>query len=378
MIPLHRPVLAGDEAANAAEVLGSGATRAGGSWSERAGSLLSDALDGRPVLLTTSCTAALELAALVLDVRPGDTVVLPSYTFPTTASAFLRAGASVRFADIEATRLGLDPASVAERMDDSVVAVVPVHYAGVACDVDGLLAVLDRWPRARLVEDAAHGLFGSHRGRPLGALGTIGVVSFHETKTFSCGEGGAIVLGPDVDVDRAWTLWDKGTDRRAFLAGRTEAYTWQEVGTSSGMSEVLAAVLVAQLRKGTTWLAHRRRAIAHYLDRLAPAVADHGVTLFPDLAEEASAAHLFPLLLPPGVDRAGVIADLAATRVASAFHFTPLHTSPAGRRADPAADAPVTADVACRLLRLPLDSVVTDEEVERSAAALLASLRSRR
>jgi dTDP-4-amino-4,6-dideoxygalactose transaminase len=244
-VPFNRPNLQGDELRYMQLSVEHGHTSADGPFSAAVAQLLRDEIGSADILLTTSCTAALELSAMLLDVGPGDTVVVPSFGFVTTALAYTRQGARVLFCDIERETLGLDPDHLAELMDPSVRAVVPIHYSGVGCDLDGIEKVLAEWPRADLVEDNAHGLFGGYRGRPLGSIGRLATLSFHETKNFTCGEGGAILINRPEDVARAHVLYHKGTNRSAFLHGLVDKYTWQDTGSSFGLSDVLAAYLYA-------------------------------------------------------------------------------------------------------------------------------------
>ncbi|MCB0976580.1 MAG: aminotransferase class I/II-fold pyridoxal phosphate-dependent enzyme, partial [Acidimicrobiales bacterium] len=224
-IPFNRPSIVGREMELMREAIEQGHTSAEGPFSSVAAEILTEATGGRSVLLTTSCTAALEMAALLLDIGPGDTVVVPSFGFVTTALAFVRQGARVHFCDIEPDTLGLDPAHLETLMDETVRAVVPIHYSGVGCDLDGIKEVLARWPNAFLVEDNAHGLFGTYKGEPLGSHGRFATLSFHETKNFICGEGGALVVNDPADVDRARVVYQKGTDRTAFLLGQVDKYS---------------------------------------------------------------------------------------------------------------------------------------------------------
>jgi dTDP-4-amino-4,6-dideoxygalactose transaminase len=248
-IPFNRPSLQGREIELMRAAVEHGHTSADGPFATRASELLRDELGVRNVLLTTSCTAALEMTALLLDLEPGDTVVVPSFGFVTTALAYARQGARILFCDIEDRTLGLDPHHLDEIMDESVRAVVPIHYSGVACDLDAVSSVVDRWPRASLIEDNAHGLFGQYREQPLGTFGRFATLSFHETKNFTCGEGGALLVNDEADADRAHVVYHKGTNRRAFLHGDVDKYTWQDVGSSFGLSDVLAAFLFAQLEQ---------------------------------------------------------------------------------------------------------------------------------
>lgn len=374
-IAFLRSRVEGAELDYVAESLRSGHTSSGGPFSARCARLLQDETGAADVLMTTSCTAALEMGALLLDLHPGDTVVVPSFTFTSSALAFARAGAGIVFCDIEPDTLGLDPAHLAELIDDSVRAVVIVHYAGIACDVDGVREALRGRPDVAVIEDNAHGLFGRWRGQPLGSLGRFSTLSFHQTKNFSCGEGGALVLNDPGDVDRAWVLHEKGTNRRAFFQGQVDKYSWRDTGSSFGLSDTLAAALWGQLEQRARIQATRQRIVQGYLDGLNGRVEEYGVRL-PVVPEHCVPAyHLFHVLLADHATRTRVIADLRTQGVATAFHYVPLHDSEAGRRfsARPA-QCPVTQDVSGRLLRLPFHHGLSEGDVARVCEALLACL----
>lgn len=376
-IPFNRPEVAGRELDYVREAVESGRTSSGGPFSQRAGALLQQVTDAREVLLTTSCTDALEMISLLLDLQPGDTVVVPSFTFTSSALAFARQGAGIVFCDIEPDTLGLDPRHLAELLDDSVRAVVLVHYAGIACDVEGIRAVLADRPDVAIVEDAAHGLHGSWRGRPLGSLGRYSTLSFHETKNFVCGEGGALLLNDPADVARARVLYDKGTDRQAFFLGLVDKYSWRDTGSSFGLSDVLAAYLLAQLEQADSIQARRRAVFEGYVEALAAPAAELGLRLplVPDGADPAW--HLFHVLLPDPAMRPRVMATMREQGIATTFHYVPLHSSEGGRRfaARPTA-CPVSTDVSSRLLRLPFFNTLTEAEVARVAESLVAAVRS--
>ncbi len=260
-IPFNRPTIEGDELLYVRQAIEGGHTSSSGPFSQKASRLLQEATGAAEVLMTTSCTDALEMSAMLLDIRPGDTVIVPSFTFVTTALAYVRQGARLLFADIEPTTLGLDPDHVAELLEPSVRAVVPVHYAGIACDVEGLAKALEGWDRADMVEDNAHGLFGSYQGSPLGSFGRYATLSFHETKNFVCGEGGALLINRPHDVARAHVVYDKGTNRRAFMLGEVDKYSWKDTGSSFGMSDLTAAYLVGQLEQRQAILGKRERRV---------------------------------------------------------------------------------------------------------------------
>jgi dTDP-4-amino-4,6-dideoxygalactose transaminase len=374
-IPFNRPSLQGREIELIRAAVEQGHTSAEGPFSAQVAGLLRDETEARDVLLTTSCTAALEMSGLLLGIGPGDTVVVPSYGFVTTALAFARQGARVLFCDIEERTLGLDPARLDEIMDDSVRAVVPIHYAGVACDVDGILAVLERWPRADLVEDNAHGLFARYQGRPLGTFGRFSTLSFHETKNFICGEGGALVVNRDEDVHRAHVVYHKGTNRRDFLLGEVDKYTWQDTGSSFGLADVLAAYLYAQLERRQQILDKRKAAFDRYLMLLEPEADRRGFALPTVPADREQAYHMFYVMLPDVDTRDRALAGMRDRGVHATFHFVPLHSSPGGRRfAARELPCPVSDLVSTRLLRLPFYTDLTEAEADLVVGAFLAAL----
>ena len=371
VVPFNVPSIEGDELELVRSALDGGHTSASGPFSKKVSALLREATGAAEVLLTTSCTAALELAGMLTDVGPGDVVVVPDFTFTTTALAYARAGATLRFCDIETETLGMDPAHLETLMDERVKAVVPVHYAGVACDVDGIREVLAKWPGASLIEDNAHGLFGSWRGEPLGSFGRFATLSFHETKNFICGEGGALLINDAADVDRARVLFDKGTNRQAFFLGHVDKYSWKDTGSSFGLSDTLAAQLWGQLQMREQILAKRRAVWERYAELVAPLAAEHGISL-PVVREGAGQAfHMFYLLLPDRGLRDRVLAGMVARGVHPTFHYVPLHSSDAGRRfSDAPGSCPVSEDVSGRLLRLPFFNNLSEEQAHRVVAAL--------
>jgi dTDP-4-amino-4,6-dideoxygalactose transaminase len=375
-IPFNRTQVEGRELDYLRESVEGGHTSASGPFSRRVGEIL-EAETGAEVLLTTSCTTALELSAMLLDFRPGDTVVVPSFTFTTSALAFARQGARILFCDIEPENLGLDPQHLAELLDDSVKAVVVVHYAGVACDVDGIRKVLAERPDVALVEDAAHGLFGRWRGEPLGSLGRFASLSFHETKNFVCGEGGALLLNDPADLPRARVHYDKGTDRQAFFLGQVDKYSWRDTGSSFGLSDTLAAYLLAQLEQAESIQARRRHVFEGYQKALAEDAAELGYRL-PVVPDDCDPAyHLFHVLMPDHATRTRVMDLMREDGIQTTFHYVPLHDSEGGRRfsARPV-ECPVTTDVSGRLVRLPFFNGLTDDELARVADSFLRATRA--
>jgi dTDP-4-amino-4,6-dideoxygalactose transaminase len=330
-------------------------------------------LGGHRVLLTTSCTHAMELALLALGIGPGQEVICPSFTFVSTANAVLRVGARPVFADIEDHTLGLDPQDVLRRISARTAALLPVHYAGIAADMDPLLAMA-RERGLKVIEDAAHGLGASFRSRPLGTLGDAGCLSFHETKNVTCGEGGALVVGDPATGERAEVIREKGTNRSAFLRGEVDKYTWVAEGSSYILSDVLAAMLDAQLDKLDEIQSRRARVASRYRAELGPWAQAHGTRLPPVDEARRGNDHLFYLLLPDEETRDRCLTELRARGVMAAFHYVPLHSSPHGRRLGAAGDLPVTERVARTLLRLPLHPRLSEEDVERVVGAVKQAL----
>lgn len=316
---------------------------------------------------------------MLLQLQPGDAVVVPSFTFVTTALAFAREGARLVFADIEPDTLGIDPQSVAERLDPAVRAVVPVHYAGVGCDLAGLGAVLEdaasRGPVVDVIEDNAHGLFGRMQGKPLGSFGRMSTLSFHETKNFTCGEGGALALNRASDVDRAHVLYDKGTNRRAFQHGQVDKYSWVDRGSSFGLADILAAYLLGQLEARESILAKRRAVYDRYHALLAPEAERLAFRLPLVPPDREQAYHMFYVLLADTATRDRALTGLRRAGILGTFHYVPLHSSVMGRELCPdGPPCPVTDDISGRLLRLPFYNDLASTDIDRVVTVLLETL----
>lgn len=316
--------------------------------------LLEQLTGAHKALLTTSCTHALEMAALLLDIQPGDEVIVPSFTFVSTVNAFVLRGARPVFADIRPDTLNLDETRLNELISSRTRAVVPVHYAGVGCEMDMILRVAEQYDLS-VVEDNAHGLTGSYQGRPLGSFGRLATLSFHETKNFTCGEGGALLLNDPSLVDRAEIIREKGTNRNRYFRGQIDKYTWVDVGSSYLPSEVLAALLFSQLEASEAIQAGRLALWDRYHTELADWASENTVRLPVVPSDCAHPAHLYYLLLPSLAERQSLIAHLREHHITSVFHYQPLHLSDMGLRlGGRPGDCPVTEDVSDRLLRLPL------------------------
>jgi dTDP-4-amino-4,6-dideoxygalactose transaminase len=324
-----------------------------GQFTRRCQAWFQELLVAPRVLLTHSCTAALEMAALLLDLQPGDEIIMPSFTFVSTANAFVLHGATPVFVDVHPGTLNIDERLIEDAITARTRAVVVVHYAGVSCAMDEVVAIARRRGLV-VIEDAAQGLLSTYRGRPVGALGDIAAFSFHETKNIQCGEGGALVLNDPRFVDRAEVLWEKGTNRTQFVQGQVDKYTWVDVGSSFLPGEVAAAFLWAQLEDSRRITAERLDVWNAY-DEACGALAIDGVELPVVPPECGHNGHLFRVLLPPDVSRAEVLAELNRRGINAVFHYVPLHSSPAGLRFGRAAGSmTVTDSRSARLVRLPL------------------------
>ncbi len=371
-IPFNRPVPSGNELAYIGEALAGRHLSGDGPFTRRCHALLEEILNGSRALLTTSCTHALELAALLLDIGPGDEVVVPSFTFVSTANAFVLRGARPVFCDIRPDTLGLDERKLESLVTSRTRAVVAVHYAGVACEMDPILE-LARQRNLAVVEDNAHGLFGRYRGRALGTLGVLSTLSFHETKNVFCGEGGALVLNDPGPLCRAEILREKGTDRSRFFRGEIDRYGWVDVGSSYLPSEILAAFLLAQIEARDAIQSRRRLLWERYQEGLLDWAKARGTTL-PVIPPHCEIPyHIFYVLLPSAEERTQFLSHLKSRGIHAVFHYLPLHVSPMGRRfGGLLGDCPVAEDVSERLARLPLYPSLTDDEAERVIDAVRA------
>lgn len=371
-VSLSKPWFDSREAERVQEAL-SGKVAGDGPFCRKVEKRLRAQLDSPHVLLTTSCTHALELALMALGIGPGQEVMVPSFTFVSTANAVLRAGARPVFADIEDRTLGLDPAHAEKRLTPRTTALCIVHYGGIAAEMDALLD-LARRKGLKIVEDAAQGLGAAFRGRALGTLGDAGCFSFHETKNLTCGEGGAVALRDSEAAQRAEVIREKGTNRSAFLRGEIDKYTWVLEGSSYVLSDILAAVLDAQLDKQEEIAQRRDRIAARYYASLEGWSAAHGVRLPLRSPERTSNQHIFYLLFPEESARDAALASLRKSGVMATFHYVPLHSSPQGRLVADQERFPVTDRVAGTLLRLPIHPLLRDEDVSRVVEAVCDSL----
>lgn len=346
------------------EAISGGYIAGNGHFGKRAERALEGLLHSR-VLLTTSCTHALEMSAMLLDLSVGDEIIMPSFTFVSCANAFVLRGAKPVFVDVLPGSFSIDPDAVVRAITPRTRAILIVHYAGVACDMERLLAIATRH-RLPIIEDNAHGLFGSYRGRPLGSFGRFATLSFHETKNIHCGEGGALVLNDPRDVPRAEIIREKGTDRAAFFRGAVDKYRWTDIGSSYVLSDLLAAFLCVQLDNRDAIQKRRREIWWRYHDELEPAAERAGWERPSIDADGDSAYHLYFLVMRSIAERDQFIAALAADNIQAVFHYQQLHRSPYAMALGlPAATCPVTDIAAERLVRLPLFNDMTVEEQTR-------------
>ncbi|MBL8055801.1 MAG: dTDP-4-amino-4,6-dideoxygalactose transaminase [Anaerolineales bacterium] len=371
-IPFNRPCFAGNEQAYIAQAIAAGQISGDGLFTKQCRNLLEAELGVARALLTTSCTHALEMAALLLDIQPGDEVVVPSFTFVSTVNAFVLRGARPVFADVRPDTLNLDETRLAALLTPRTRAIVPVHYAGVGCEMDAIMAIAGR-AGVPVVEDNAHGLFGKYRGRYLGTFGALATQSFHETKNFTCGEGGALLVNDPRYVERAEIIREKGTNRSRFFRGQVDKYTWVDVGSSYLPSDVLAAFLYAQLEKRAMIQAKRQSVWEYYDLSLRGRLERHGVSLPHVPAHCEQSYHMYYLLLPNLEERQALIAYLKARGILSVFHYLPLHLSDMGRQfGGQPGDCPVTEEMSDRLLRLPFYNDLAETDQADVVAAILS------
>ncbi len=369
-IPFNRACFEGNEQRYMAQSVENGHISGDGPFTKRAHAFLEREFGVAKALLTTSCTHALELSALLLDIQPGDEVLVPSFTFVSTINAFVLRGAWPVFVDIRPDTLNLDERQLERHITPRTRAILPVHYAGVGCEMDEIMAVAARHGVA-VVEDNAHGLFGKYRGQHLGTFGVMATQSFHETKNFTCGEGGALLINDAGYVERAEVLREKGTNRSRFFRGQVDKYTWVDVGSSYLSSDILAAFLFAQLEAREKIQAKRRKVWEHYNDRLGVWAAAHDVGLPFVPAHCEQPYHMFYLMLPTLAVRTALIAHLKARNILAVFHYLPLHISEMGQRFDGRPGlCPVTESLSDRLLRLPFFNDLTPDDQDRVVEAL--------
>jgi dTDP-4-amino-4,6-dideoxygalactose transaminase len=373
-IPFNQPHATGNELAYLTEAQRQGHLSGDGSFTRRCHQWIEQRTGCVKALLTQSCTSALELAALLLDLKPGDEVIMPSFTFVSTANAFVLRGAVPVFVDIREDTLNLDEKQIEAAITPRTRAIVPVHYAGVSCEMDAIATIAARH-RLRIVEDAAQGVMAGYKGRALGAIGDIGCFSFHETKNIISGEGGSLLVNDPELVRTAEIMREKGTDRVRFSRGEVDKYTWQDVGSSFLPSEITAAFLWAQLEQAERITAERIAIWRRYHEMLAP-LEQRGVLRRPIIPPDCQHnGHIYYILLETAEERRRVLAELKASDIHAVFHYVPLHSSPAGMRfGRSAGELAVTTSQSERLIRLPMWLGLAESQQQRVCEVLRASL----
>ena len=371
-IPFHKPYCAPAAEGYLRTTLQSGRWAGNGPFGQKCRQRLSQLFHGASVFLTPSCTAALEMAAVILGIGPGDEVIVPAFTFVSSASAFALLGATPIFVDVEPNTLNLNPELLESAITPRTKAIVPVHYAGVACDMPRIMQIAADH-NLEVVEDNAHGLFGTLNGRSLGTFGSLSTLSFHETKNVSCGEGGALIVNRADWIERAEIAQEKGTNRSRFLMGLIDKYTWVSPGSSYLLSDLNSALLWANLEQMEHVQRHRTDLWNRYQNGLADWCAGLGIGQPSVPAGCQHPAHLYYLLLPDLEKRQQLMLYLREHNVQAAYHYQPLHTSPMGLRyGGQQADCPVAEAAAARMLRLPLYAGLTHEDQSRIVEILLA------
>ena len=369
-IPFNRSSLQGRELEYIFQTITFGQIAGDQVFSRKCHQLLELTLNVKKALVTTSCTHALEMAAILLGIQPGDQVIVPSFTFVSTPNAFVMRGAQPVFCDVRADTLNMDATALESLITQRTKAIVPVHYAGVACEMDSILEIATRHG-VPVVEDNAHGLFGKYKGRWLGTLGCMATQSFHETKNITCGEGGALLINDEQFKERAEIIREKGTNRARFFRGQIDKYSWCDIGSSYVMSDVLAAFLYAQLQMWPAIQKRRQEIWSRYQEELAPWCFDHGVRqpIVPSHCEQAW--HMYYLIMPSLEKRQCLIDYLKQRGICAVFHYLPLHLSEFGSRfGGKPGDCPITEDLSDRLIRLPFFNSMSDDQQSEVIAAV--------
>ncbi|MDO8349922.1 MAG: dTDP-4-amino-4,6-dideoxygalactose transaminase [Gallionella sp.] len=365
-IPFNKPFIIGRELSLIADAVAQGHLSGDGAYTKLCHRWFEEKLGCHKALLTHSCTGALEMAAILCDIQPGDEVILPSYTFVSTANAFVLRGAVPVFVDIRPDTLNIDENLIEAAITPRTKVIVPVHYAGVPCEMNAIMDIARRHTLL-VVEDAAQALLSTYQGRALGSIGHFGCLSFHETKNIISGEGGALLVNDARFAERAEVIREKGTNRSQFFRGEVDKYTWMDIGSSYLPSELVSAFLYAQLERAGEIIARRRSICSAYATQLAPLQQRLHIADF----DEDSNGHLFYVLLDSLDTRSRLIAHLKSQGIHPVFHYVPLHSSPAGRRyGREGSGMQVTNDLSERLLRLPLFYEMSADDITRITAAI--------
>ena len=376
-IPFNKPYLGGKELWYIAQAHTKGQMAGDGSFTKQCQRWLEQRTGCRMALLTHSCTAALEMAAILADIKPGDEVIMPSYTFVSCANAFVLRGAVPVFVDIRPDTLNLDETKIEAAITPRTRVIVPVHYAGVGCAMDVIMAIAERH-RLLVIEDAAQAILSNYQGRPLGSIGHLGTLSFHETKNIISGEGGALLINDPALAERAEIIREKGTNRSKFFRGQVDKYTWVDIGSSYLPGEIIAAFLWAQMEEAD-YISARRMSIWKRYHAAFESLENEVPVHRPVVADErAHNAHMYYLLLSDLQDRTAFIEAMKQAEIHCVFHYVPLHTAPYGRLSGRAAGPlPVTTDVADRLVRLPL-WLGLEEHLDHVISVLIGYLKHRK
>ncbi len=371
-IPFNKPCFEGKELVYIAQAIQNGLISGDGEFTKKCHAFFEEQLGVNKALLTTSCTHALEMAAILLDLKEKDEVIVPSFTFVSTANAFALHGGRLVFSDIRPDTLNLDESRLETLITEKTKAVVPVHYAGIGCEMDVILQIAEKYNLV-VIEDNAHGLFGKYKGRFLGTFGAMATLSFHETKNFTCGEGGALLINDSDYVGRAEIIREKGTNRSQLFRGEVDKYTWIDLGSSYLPSDMLAGFLYAQLESAVHIQEHRQRVWNQYAAELRDWADTHQVRLPNVPVHCQNPYHMFYLVMPSAQDRTNLIAHLKAQGIYAVFHYLPLHLSRMGRivSARPS-HCPITEDISQRLIRLPFYNSLAKPEQQRIIEAILS------
>ena len=370
-VDFNRPVIVGREMEYMAEAVANGHISGDGPFTKKCHALLDESLGVKKALLTTSCTHALEMAAILLNIQDGDEVIIPDFTFVSTVNAFVLRGARPVFLDIRPDTLNLDESKLEEAITPRTKAILPVHYAGIGCEMDIIIDIANH-NNIAVVEDNAHGLFGKYKGQYLGTFGVMATQSFHETKNFTCGEGGALLINDPKFIERAEIIREKGTNRSRFFRGQVDKYTWVDIGSSYLPSDMLAAFLYGQLEQRDRIQSHRKGLWDTYHLALTDWAQKNGVQLPTVPAHTEQAYHMFYLLLPSLDIRQRFIQYLRDLGIYSVFHYLPLHLSDMGQRfGGVPGDCPVTEDISDRLVRLPFYNGLSSAEQEIVIEAIM-------
>jgi len=373
-IPFNRPYMTGQELRNIAQAHAYGHLSGNGSFTKKCQTWLEAKTGTCKALLTNSCTAALEMAAILADIKPGDEIIMPSFTFVSTANAFVLRGGKPVFVDIRPDTLNLDQTLIEAAITKHTRAIVPVHYAGVSCEMDMILDIARQY-NLMVIEDTAQGTMSAYKGRPLGSIGSLGCLSFHETKNIISGEGGALLVNDERFTERAEIIREKGTNRSQFFRGQVDKYTWVDIGSSFLPGEVIAAFLLAQMEEAAGITEKRLAVWNQYHDSLAM-LETSGMLRRPIIPEHSNHnAHMYYILLDSLKTRDRVIEFLKQQGINAVFHYVPLHSSPAGKRYGRINGSMVNTDaVSDRLLRLPLWVGMDRDMVSRIARLISTSL----